>query len=204
MEVRVCPECACVTVLGLFLTAQQTCTDHCPSATFANKTSARCAECSQGCVVCQTDQQCQHCRSGLYLNSGSCVEACQRCNTCFHFIPGQDGAALLYVSNTSRWYLKFSEGFRKVEYVSHAPPSVRPVRGIPRTVSAASSTTCFRTTPADRSAWKGFTPQTENAIAVQLTAEHAPNMASAQVRKRRRQISGEALSRNVLKGDLIQ
>uniref|UniRef100_A0A674NA07 Proprotein convertase subtilisin/kexin type 5b n=1 Tax=Takifugu rubripes TaxID=31033 RepID=A0A674NA07_TAKRU len=60
---------------GLFLTAQQSCTAHCPSATFANKTSARCAECSQGCVVCQTDQQCQHCRSGLYLDNGACVEA---------------------------------------------------------------------------------------------------------------------------------
>lgn len=72
---------------GLFLTAQQTCTAQCPSATFANKTSGHCAECSQGCSVCHNDQQCQRCRRGLYLDNGLCVEACHRCNTCFHLIP---------------------------------------------------------------------------------------------------------------------
>uniref|UniRef100_H3D124 Proprotein convertase subtilisin/kexin type 5b n=1 Tax=Tetraodon nigroviridis TaxID=99883 RepID=H3D124_TETNG len=62
----------------LFLTAQQTCAARCPLATFANKTSGRCAECSRGCDVCQTDQRCQRCRSSLYLDNGVCVKACQR------------------------------------------------------------------------------------------------------------------------------
>lgn len=87
-------------------------------------------------------------------------------------------------------------------YVGRVPPGVHPVSGIPRTVSAASGSTCCRATPAHRSVWKGITPQTENAIAARLSAEGAPKMASAQVRKRRRKISGEDLSRNVLKGDL--
>lgn len=87
-----------------------------------------------------------------------------------------------------------------MEYVGRVPPSVRPVSGIPPTVSAASGSTCCRTTPADRSVWKGITPPPENAIAARLSAEGAPKMASAPVRKRRK-ISGEDLSRNVLTGD---
>ena len=91
-----------------------------------------------------------------------------------------------------------------MDCVSRVPLSVRPVRGIRHTVSAASSGTCCKTTRADRSVGKGTTPQTENAVAAQLTAQRAPKMASAQVRRRRGKISGEAFSRNVLKGALNQ
>lgn len=115
-----------------------------------------------------------------------CGDVSEVQHICFHFIPDQDGAASLYVSKPLTLNIWISsEGFLKVEFVSRVLPSVRPVGGVPRTVSAASSSTCCRITPADRSVWMGFTPQEENVVAAKLTAECAPKMASAQVRKRR-------------------
>lgn len=97
------------------------------------------------------------------------------------FLDGGGGAASLYVNAD---FFELPEGLLKVKYVSRVPPSVRPVNGVPRTVSAASSSTCCRTTPAERSVWKGIIPQTENAVAARLTAQCAPKMASVQVRER--------------------
>lgn len=64
---------------GHFLTDKGSCSTHCPPGFFANETSGRCQECVEGCVVCKDSRQCQRCRSGLYLQQGACVVACERC-----------------------------------------------------------------------------------------------------------------------------
>lgn len=72
---------------GHFLTDKGSCSTHCPPDFFANETSGRCQECVEGCVVCKDSRQCQRCRSGLYLQEGACVVACERCLLLLLFFP---------------------------------------------------------------------------------------------------------------------